>query len=52
MPPLADQYDMITAEWIKQERWKDENFIELLEDGCDDEEAVELCSSVEAFLSM
>ena len=52
MPPLAAQYDIVLAEWIKQERWRDENFIELLEDGCDDEEADELCSSVEAFLSM
>lgn len=52
VPPLAQQYETVKAEWIRQERWKDDNFIELLTEGSSDAQAKKLCHAVEEYLEM
>ena len=41
VPPLAEQYDIVKAEWVKQGCWKDDTFIQLWEDDCADAEVFE-----------
>ena len=52
VPPLAQQYEIVKASWMKGKRWMNGIFIELLEDGCSDAEAKKLCTAVQEYLDL
>lgn len=52
VPPLAQQYEIVKASWVKGNRWMDGTFIELLEDACSDAQAQKLCTAVEEYLDL
>lgn len=52
VPPLVQEYVAVKQEWMKQKLWKQEDFIEVLDESCDEEMKPQVIEALHAFLEM
>lgn len=52
VPPLVQEYAAVKKEWMKQKLWKQEDFIEVLDESCSEETSTKIVEAVHTFLEM
>lgn len=52
VPPLVQEYVAVKKEWMKQKLWKQDDFIEVLDESCDAEMKPKIIEAVHTFLEM
>lgn len=52
VPPLVQEYVAVKQEWMKQKLWKQDNFIEVLDESCNEEMKPQVIEALHTFLDM
>ena len=52
VPPLVQEYALVKNEWMKQKLWKQEGFIEVCGESCDEEMKPKIIEALHTFLEM